>query len=149
MHLRGPKLVAGWVDVTDRVFECCEEGSGYVIDRRIVRCLVRVIRSKNSVKQTQNDNPNEHESGKVDHISASRAHQLDQEAKVSVNFEVFKQFEGDAHAQRAVGEQEEAIDRIDVASGLRKKVLRIEDSHHGISSVKYELEHVVLIVELI
>lgn len=58
--------------------------------------LVGVVWSKNSVEQTQNDNPNEHESGKVDHISAGWAYQLDEEAKVSIDFEVFKQFKGDA-----------------------------------------------------
>lgn len=36
MHLCGPKLIAGWVDVTYRVFECCYEESAHVIELRVV-----------------------------------------------------------------------------------------------------------------
>lgn len=96
VHLVYPELVAWWVDVAYRVFECCYEEGAHVVEVRVVLWLVWVVWSKNSVQQTQNDNPNEHESGKVDNISAGWAYQLDEEAKVCIDFEVFKQFKGNA-----------------------------------------------------
>lgn len=40
VHLLNPELVAWWVDVAYRVFECCYEEGAHVVEVRVVLVLV-------------------------------------------------------------------------------------------------------------